>query len=128
MRDGIVATGLTALLLLLLATVALAQTAKKPLSVGDIERLLKGGVTTARVATLVGRVGVDFEMTGATRARLERAGADAELIAAIERAAAARGAGKGTAAADGAGEARRAAAHRGAGADGARRADERLRR
>jgi formylglycine-generating enzyme required for sulfatase activity len=100
LRDGLVATALKSVLLLLVATLTLAQTAKKPLSVGDVERLLKGGVTTARVATLVGRVGVDFEMTGATRARLESAGADADLIAAIERAAAATAA-EGSGATDG---------------------------
>ena len=63
-----------------------AQRSRKPLSVEDIEYLLREGVTPRRVASLVEEQGVKFEVTEAVRERLRKAGADGGVIAAVEQA------------------------------------------
>jgi hypothetical protein len=83
-RLAIAASGL---LVLLLAIESLAQTAKRPLSLADIEKLLRSGVTPARVTALVDERGVSFAATPGTADQLRGAGADAGLIGAVERAA-----------------------------------------
>jgi hypothetical protein len=75
----------------LLFCVGGVHAASKPLSVEEIEYLLKEGVTTRRVAAIVEEEGVRFDtVTEAIRKRLTQAGADAEVIRAVEQMAAAR--------------------------------------
>src|SRR5215510_1307764 len=75
----------------LLFGVGSVDAAAKPLSVEDIEYLLKEGVTTRRVAGLVEEQGVSFDtVTAEIRRRLTKAGADPGVIQAVERMAAAR--------------------------------------
>lgn len=59
---------------------------RRPLSVNDIEELLKAGVSQRRVAEIVEERGVDFEATETTRGTLKKAGADAVVMQAVERA------------------------------------------
>jgi len=56
------------------------QHAPRPLSTSDIEHGLKSAVPNARMAALVKKYGVDFELTGAVEAELRSAGASKELI------------------------------------------------
>lgn len=75
----------------LLCCVGGVDAASKPLSVEEIEYLLKEGVTPRRVAAIVEEEGVRFDtVTEAIRKRLTQAGADAEVIRAVEQMAAAR--------------------------------------
>ncbi|MBI3795679.1 MAG: PKD domain-containing protein [Deltaproteobacteria bacterium] len=65
--------------------------APKPLSVEEIEYLLKEGVTPRRVAAIVEEQGVGFDtVTAEMRRRLTQAGADPGVIQAVERMALAR--------------------------------------
>lgn len=70
---------------LLLASFVFSQE-RKPLSVEDIEELLRSGVSSRRVAELVGERGVNFEMTAEKRNRLASVGVDAEVTSAVEKA------------------------------------------
>lgn len=54
-----------------------------PFSLGEVETGLTGGITTKRMATLVGTYGVDFSLSADTRKRLTDHGADDTLLAAI---------------------------------------------
>jgi len=76
---------LVSFLVALLAAVGaiLADQSEPPLSEADLVRLLEGGVTPARVASLVGERGVDFQLTPEIELRLRRAGADDGVIAAV---------------------------------------------
>src|SRR6202051_4049946 len=80
------------LLVILLAMVgsAAARTtrtpnASRPLSAADVEHGLKSAVPNARMAALVKKYGVDFELTGAVRQELRSAGASDNLILQISR-------------------------------------------
>ncbi len=66
---------------------AVAKEATEPLTLEDVEFLMKEGVTPGRVATLVRERGVNFEVTAEVRNKLKRAGADAVVMHAVERAA-----------------------------------------
>jgi formylglycine-generating enzyme required for sulfatase activity len=70
---------------LVVVTLAWAQE-RQPLSVEDIEYLLSSGVTAKRVATLIGKEGIAFEVTDALKERLRRAGADEGVMSALDRA------------------------------------------
>ncbi len=62
-----------------------AQNGPRPLSAGDIEHALKSGVPNARMAVLVKRYGVGFELTDAAEKQLRSAGASDNLILQIGR-------------------------------------------
>ena len=62
-----------------------AQNAPRPLSAADVEHGLKSGVPNARMAALVKRYGVDFELTDVVEARLRSARASDSLILQIGR-------------------------------------------
>lgn len=68
------------LAVLVFASIAAAQKAKKPLSKDDVVGLLEGDVEPARVADVARSEGVKFEMTPATEKELRDAGADDNLI------------------------------------------------
>lgn len=55
-------------------------------SVADVEQLVRGGVPTARVLTIVGERCRAFEVNGAIEARLKELGADAALVAGLKAA------------------------------------------
>jgi len=59
--------------------------ASRPLSVADVEHGLKSAVPNARMAALVKKYGVDFELTGAVKQELRSAGASDNLILQIGR-------------------------------------------
>lgn len=57
-----------------------------PLSVEDVEELLRAGVTPQRMATLTEEYRVGFELTGEVGERLKKAGADAVVMEVVEKA------------------------------------------
>src|SRR5712671_4354060 len=59
--------------------------ASRPLSAADVEHGLKSAVPNARMAALVKKYGVDFELTGAVKRELRSAGASDNLILQISR-------------------------------------------
>src|SRR6266403_1396180 len=59
--------------------------ASRPLSAADVEHGLKSAVPNARMAELVKKYGVDFELTGAVKQELRAAGASDNLILQIGR-------------------------------------------
>src|ERR1700730_9925548 len=59
--------------------------APRPLSAADVEHSLKSAVPNARMAALVKKYGVDFELTGAVKQELRSAGASDGLILQISR-------------------------------------------
>src|ERR1700681_2665522 len=59
--------------------------ASRPLSAADVEHGLKSAVPNARMAALVKKYGVDFELTGAVKKELRSAGASDNLILQIGR-------------------------------------------
>src|SRR5216684_4366722 len=59
--------------------------ASRPLSAADVEHGLKSAVPNARMAALVKKYGVDFELTGAVKQELRSAGASESLILQIGR-------------------------------------------
>src|ERR1700686_4038528 len=59
--------------------------ASRPLSVADVEHGLKSAVPNARMAALVKKYGVDFELTGTVKHELRSAGASDGLILQIGR-------------------------------------------
>src|SRR6266852_4006901 len=59
--------------------------ASRPLSAADVEHGLKSAVPNARMAALVKKYGVDFELTGAVKQELRSAGASDNLILQIGR-------------------------------------------
>src|SRR5216684_7627100 len=59
--------------------------ASRPLSAADVEHGLKYAVPNARMAALVKKYGVDFELTGAVKQELRSAGANGNLILQIGR-------------------------------------------
>src|SRR5882762_10915419 len=59
--------------------------ASRPLSAADVEHGLKSAVPNARMAALVKKYGVDFELTGAKKQELRSAGASDNLILQIGR-------------------------------------------
>lgn len=58
----------------------------KPLTMEEVEELLREGVTPKRVVILIEEQGVTFEVTSALKERLRKAGADERVLIAIERA------------------------------------------
>lgn len=66
---------------------AVAKEATGPITLENVEFLMKEGVAPGRVATLVRERGINFEVTAEVRERLKRAGADAVVMQAVERAA-----------------------------------------
>ena len=74
--------------LIICASATFAQE-RRPLSLADIETLLKSDSPAKRVEQLVNERGVNFEISASVRARLSNAGADASLLQAIEKASAA---------------------------------------
>ena len=62
---------------------AAAAQAHWPLSFEDVEKLLEGGVTNARVSKIVKEYGVDFDLTPDREQRLRAAGADDDLLSLI---------------------------------------------
>src|ERR1700716_657461 len=54
--------------------------ASRPLSAADVEHGLRSAVPNARMAALVKKYGVDFELTGARKQELRSAGASDSLI------------------------------------------------
>src|ERR1700732_1390234 len=78
------------ILLLMVGSTAAARTtrtpnASRPLSAADVEHGLKSAVPNARMAALVKKYGVDFELTGARKQELRSAGASDNLILQIGR-------------------------------------------
>ncbi len=65
---------------------AQGQASKEPLSKDEVISLLKGYVSSKRVAKLARERGVDFELTPETERELRQAGASQEAIEAIRRA------------------------------------------
>src|SRR5271166_4391646 len=61
------------------------QHAPRPLSAPDVEHGLKSAVPNARMAALVKKYGVDFELTDAVKKELRSAGASDNLILQIGR-------------------------------------------
>src|SRR5712675_1482121 len=59
--------------------------ASRPLSFADVEHGLKSAVPNTRMAALVKKYGVDFELTGAVKQELRSAGASDNLILQISR-------------------------------------------
>src|SRR6266851_9764287 len=59
--------------------------ASRPLSAADVQHGLKSAVPNARMAALVKKYGVDFELTGAVKRELRSAGASDNLILQIGR-------------------------------------------
>ena len=59
--------------------------APRPLSAADVEHGLKSAVPNARMAALVKKYGVDFELTDAVKQELRSAGASDNLILQIGR-------------------------------------------
>src|SRR5580704_12584005 len=57
----------------------------RPLSAADVEHALKSAVPNARMAALVKKYGVDFELTGPLKQELRSAGASDALILQIGR-------------------------------------------
>src|SRR5207302_6535159 len=57
----------------------------RPLSAADVEHGLKSAVPNTRMAALVKKYGVDFEVTGAVKQELRSAGASDNLILQIGR-------------------------------------------
>ncbi|MBI4489946.1 MAG: hypothetical protein HY694_12735 [Deltaproteobacteria bacterium] len=55
------------------------------MSLEDIEELLRSGVGQIRIAELVGKHGVDFELTEEVRRRFVKMGAGARVIQALEK-------------------------------------------
>lgn len=64
---------------------ASAQEAKKPLSLEEIENLLREGVAGKRVVAIVEEKGISFDVTAEVKERLRRAGAGPELIQGLEK-------------------------------------------
>lgn len=62
-----------------------APNASRPLSAADVEHGLRSAVPNARMAALVKKYGVDFELTGAVKQELRSAGASDNLILQIGR-------------------------------------------
>jgi tol-pal system protein YbgF len=62
-----------------------SATDKKPFDLTEIEKLLKGSVTPKRVATLVGKYGVSFELTEDVEKEIRELGADGELLLVISK-------------------------------------------
>lgn len=73
------------LFLIFLTTLSLSQQSGKPLSLDDIERLLKEGVSSAGIARLIDNRGINFEVTQSVKDRLRSAGATSEMIVSLER-------------------------------------------
>src|ERR1700732_1925066 len=78
------------ILLLMVGSTAAARTtrtpnASRPLSAADVEHGLKSAVPNARMAALVKKYGVDFELTGPVTQELRSAGASDALILQIGR-------------------------------------------
>src|SRR6266404_9278525 len=78
------------ILLAMVGSTAAARTtrtpnASRPLSAADVEHGLKSAVPNARMAVLVKKYGVDFELTGAVKQELRSAGASDNLILQIGR-------------------------------------------
>jgi len=71
--------------LIICASAAFAQV-DRSLSVADVEKLLKGGVSDGRIAQLIQQYGVNFEATATVRTRLKNAGAGAGVMQAAEKA------------------------------------------
>src|SRR5271166_206518 len=61
------------------------QHAPRPLSAADVEHGLKSAVPNARMAALVKKYGVDFELTHTVEVELRSAGASDNLILQISR-------------------------------------------
>ena len=61
------------------------QHAPRPLSAADVEHGLKSAVPNARMAALVKKYGVDFELTDTVKKELRSAGASDNLILQIGR-------------------------------------------
>jgi len=81
-----VARLLLALPLVLLAASAATPETKRPLSAGEIEKLLGSGVSQGRVADLVDQRGVTFEVTPAIKDQLRATGAGDQVLGAVDRA------------------------------------------
>src|SRR5579859_4964045 len=62
-----------------------APNARRPLSEPEVEHGLKFAVPNARMAALVKKYGVDFELTDAVKAKLRSEGASNDLILQISR-------------------------------------------
>src|SRR5260370_23588341 len=85
-----VTTLLVGSILLLMVGSSAAQTTRtpnafRPLSAADVEHGLKSAVPNARMAALVKKYGVDFELTGPVKQELRSAGASDSLILQIGR-------------------------------------------
>jgi len=59
---------------------------RKPLSVANIEFLLKESISPKRLAELIEELGVNFKVTEEIRGRLKRAGGDNIVLQAVEKA------------------------------------------
>src|ERR1700675_2224752 len=81
---------LVVILVAMVGSTAAARTtrtpnAPRPLSFADVEHGLKSAVPNARMAALVKKYGVDFELTGAVKQELRNAGGSDNLILEISR-------------------------------------------
>ena len=61
----------------------LVRAGPPPLSIGDVEQMLQGGVSAKRTAILVKERGVDFLLDSSSEQRLRAAGADGDLLLVI---------------------------------------------
>ena len=68
-------------------TLSFAQK-RGPLSLADVQNLLEGRVSQARIVKLVAEEGVSFQLTASLRDKLQKAGADASVIEALAKASA----------------------------------------
>lgn len=59
---------------------------RKPLSLADIENLIKNDVSNKRIAIIIAKYGIDFAVTERNISKLRRLGADKVIIAAIRQA------------------------------------------
>lgn len=73
------------ILVSLVGTLGLSQEIKSPLSIGDVERLLKEGVSSGAIARLIDNRGINFEVTQNVKDKLKNAGATSEVIVSLER-------------------------------------------
>jgi hypothetical protein len=73
---GVVLFGCVGVILALCSVVATQGRTRGPLTVDEVERLIRGQVSPARIVTIIEEEGIGFEWTGEIRTRLRNAGAD----------------------------------------------------
>lgn len=79
-------TTLAATLVFACVMVPMARAAQQPLSVDDIQLLLIGGSTPAKMVAIIEQRGVNFQLTPDLEKKLREGGADTAVIEAIQKA------------------------------------------